>query len=85
MSSEVLQEDFKALFCLLLSSEGFERDSLTKNTAIPRISSYLWTTEKEKKQHLCGFIYSGEGTGEGKVHLFLIVHIVENLTHALCI
>lgn len=40
--------------------------------------------ERKETASVCGFIYSGEGTGEGKVHLYLIVHIVENLTHALC-
>lgn len=71
LSSEVLQEDIKALFYLLLSNEGFERDSLTENTAIPRISSCLWTTEKEKKQHLSVDLYIQERKQEKGRYIYI--------------
>lgn len=70
------------------------KGSLIENAAILRLSSCLWTTEKEKRNRIlklgeetvsfCGFINSEERRGEGKVHLFLFVNIVVNLTCVLC-
>lgn len=62
---------FKALFSLLLSNEGFEKDSLTENTAIPRISSCLWTIEKEKERHLYMDLYIQEREQEKEMYIYI--------------
>lgn len=71
LSLEVLQEGFRAFFYLLLSNEDSERDSLSENTAIPRISSCLWTTEREKKQHLPVAAYVQEREREKERSFYL--------------
>lgn len=43
----------------------------TENTAIPRISSCLWTTEKKKKQHLSVDLYIQEMEQEKERYIYI--------------